>query len=62
MINLYNSDICYYCGEIDYKVSRCDVYAEDLRNNLYYRNKSNKFYLRSSSFSVMKVRMQSNIT
>jgi len=61
-INLYSSDICYYYGEIGYRVSRYNVYTKDLRSNLYYRNKNNKFYLKSPSFGVMEVRIQPNMT
>jgi len=55
--NPYSSDICYYYGEMDYRVSRYDVCVEDLRSSLCYRNESNKFYLRSPSSGVMEVRM-----
>ncbi len=54
-INPYSSDICYYCGEIGHRVSRCDVCVEDIRSNLYYRNESNKFCLGSSSSGVIEV-------
>ncbi len=59
--DLYSSDIYYYYGEMDHKVPRYDVYAEDLYNNLCYRNESNKFYLKSPSFGVIEVRIQLNI-
>ena len=61
-IDFYSSDICYYYGEIDYRVSRCDVYVENLRSSLCYRNKSNKFYLEPPSSGAMKVRIQPNMT
>ncbi len=60
--NPYSSDTCYYYGEIGYRVSRYDVYAEDLRSSLYHRNKNNKFCLGSPSSDAMEVRMQPNIT
>ncbi len=61
-INLYSSDTYYYYGEIDYKVSRYNAYAEDLRSSLYYRNKNNKFYLKSPSSGAIEVRIQPNMT
>jgi len=61
-INLYSGDTYYYYGEINYRISRYNVCVEDLRNNLYYRNKNNKFYFKSPSSGVMEVRMQPNIT
>ena len=60
--NPYSSDICYYYGEINYKIPRYNICAEDLRSNLYYRNKNNKFYLRSPSSDAMEMRIQPNIT
>jgi len=56
-INPYDSDTCYYYGKINYKISRYNVYVEDLRSSLYYRNESNKFYLKSPFSSAMKVRI-----
>src|SRR6266536_5391760 len=67
-INLYNTtnpysrDTYYYYGKINYRIPRYNVYAEDLRSNLYHRNKSNKFYLKSPSPNTMEVRIQPNIT
>src|SRR6266498_2509445 len=61
-INPYSSDIYYYYGEINYKVSRYNVYAKDLRNSLCHRNKNNKFYLRPPSSDTMEIRIQPNIT
>ncbi len=55
--NPYSSDICYYYGEMSYRVSRCNVYIKDLRSSLCYRNKNNKFCLGPPSFGVMEVRM-----
>ena len=60
-INPYSSDTYYYCEEIDYRVSRYNVYVEDLRSSLCHRNKNNKFYLKSPSLDTMKVRIQPNI-
>ncbi len=62
MINPYSSDIYYYYGKINYRVSRYNVYVKDLRSSLYYRNKNNKFYLKSSSSDIMEIRIQPNIT
>ncbi len=59
--NPYSSDIYYYYEEINYKVPRYNACAEDLRSNFYYRNESNKFYLKSSFFGVIKMRIQPNI-
>ena len=61
-INPYSSDTYYYYGEIDYRVLRYNVYAKDLRSSLCYRNKSNKFYLKSPSSDTIEVRIQPNIT
>ncbi len=60
--NPYSSDTCYYCGEIDYRVPRYNVYVEDLRSSLYHRNESNKFCLRSPSPNAIEVRIQPNMT
>ncbi len=60
-INPYSSDICYYCGEMGYRVSRYNVCAEDLRSSLYHRNENNKFYFSLSSSGAMEVRIQLNI-
>ncbi len=60
--NLYSSDTCYYCGEMGYRVLRCDVCIKDLRSSLCYRNKNNKFCFRPPSSSAMEVRMQPNMT
>ncbi|SRR6266511_1703601 len=61
-INFYSSDIYYYYGEINYRIPRYNVYVKDLHNNFCYRNKSNKFYLRSPSSDIMEVRIQPDIT
>ena len=61
-INPYSSDICYYYGEINYRILRCDVYIKDLRSSLCYRNKSNKFYFGSPSSDAIEMRIQPNIT
>jgi len=61
MINPYSSDTCYYYKKIGYRVPRCDVYVEDLYSNLYHRNESNKFYLKSPSLGTIEVRMQPNM-
>ncbi len=60
-INFYSSDIYYYYEKINYRIPRYNVYVEDLRSNLYYRNENNKFYLRFPSPDAIKMRMQSNI-
>ncbi len=56
-INFYSSDTYYYYGEINYRIPRYNVYVKNLRSSLYYRNKSNKFYLKSPSPDAMKVRI-----
>ncbi len=61
-INLYSSDIYYYYEEMGYRVSRYNIYVEDLRSSLYHRNKSNKFYLGPPFSDAMEVRIQPNIT
>ncbi len=60
--NPYSSDICYYYGEMGYRVSRYDVYVKDLRSSLCHRNENNKFYLGSSFSGVIEVRIQPNMT
>ena len=61
-INLYSSDICYYCGKMGYRVPRYNAYVKNLRSSFCHRNKSNKFYLKSPFSGAMEVRMQLNIT
>ena len=60
--NPYSSDTYYYCGEMGYRVPRCDAYIKDLRSSLCYRNKSNKFCLGPPSSGAIEVRMQPNMT
>ncbi len=61
-INLYSGNTYYYYGKNNYRVPRYNAYVKDLRSSLYYRNKNNKFCLKSPSSGVIEVRIQPNIT